>query len=67
VLLAGFGATRRAAPILPEILRDPLDRGAWRAFVTLGLFGAGGGAMVAALLTGVLWRLMGPRRATADV
>jgi hypothetical protein len=67
VLRAGFGATRRAAPILPEILRDPLDRGAWRAFVTLGLFGAGGGAMVAALLTGVLWRLMGPRRATADV
>jgi len=67
LVLAFLGAARRAAPIAPELLRDPLDRGAWRAFVTLGLFGAGGGAMVAALLTGVLWRLLRPRRATADV
>lgn len=67
VVLAFLGAARRAAPIAPELLRDPFDRGAWRAFVTLGLFGAGGGAMVAALLTGVLWRVVRPRRATADL
>jgi Domain of unknown function (DUF4184) len=66
-VLAFLGAARRAAPIAPELLRDPLDRGAWRAFVTLGLFGAGGGAMVAALLTGVLWRLLSPHRTTAEV
>jgi hypothetical protein len=67
VLLAVLGGARRAAPIVPELLRTPLDRGAWRAFLTLGLFGAAAGAVVAALLTGVVWRLAAtPARATAD-
>jgi hypothetical protein len=66
VVLAGLGAAGRAGPIVPELVRDPFDKGAWRAFVTLGLFGAGAGALLAALLTGLLWRLAAPLQAHTD-
>jgi hypothetical protein len=66
VVLAAVGAAARAGRIVPELVRSPLDRTAWRALVTLGLFGAAAGALVAALLTGVVWRLAGPARAAAD-
>ena len=66
VVLAAVGAARRAGPILPEILRDPFDGGAWRVFVTLGLFGAGAGALVGVLLTAAVWRLLAPARVPAD-
>jgi len=66
VVLAAVGAARRASPILPEILRDPFDGGAWRVFVTLGLFGAGAGALAGVLLAAALWRLLAPARVPAD-
>jgi hypothetical protein len=66
LVLAGVGAMRRAGPIVPELLRDPLDGGAWRAFVTLGLFGAGGGALLGVLLAAALWRVLAPARVTSD-
>jgi hypothetical protein len=65
-VLAALGAALRAGPIVHEVVRSPLNRTAWRALVTLGLFGAAGGALVAALLTGVVWRLAGPARAAVD-
>jgi hypothetical protein len=66
VVLAGFGAAHRAGPILPELLRNPFDGGAWRAFVTLGLFGAGAGALFGVLLAAALWHLIDPPRVPAE-
>jgi uncharacterized protein DUF4184 len=60
VVLAVLGAVLRAGRVVPEVVRSPMDRSAWRALVGLGLFGAAGGALVAALLTGMVWRLAGP-------
>lgn len=65
VLLAGFGGARRAGPIFPELVRDPFDGGAWRAFVTLGLFGAGAGALLGVVVAAALWWLVAPDRLTA--
>jgi hypothetical protein len=65
-VLAALGAALRAGPIVHEIVQSPLKRSAWRALVTLGLFGAAAGALVAALLCGVVWRLARPARATVE-